>query len=78
LAGFLSRVITAEAAAKGRETGTRPEMDVRGALTTAASWGALAVSLPTTLINSFDKAPIAQLREIDEAHLLSEIALVRY
>jgi 1-phosphofructokinase len=78
LAGFLSRVITAEAAAKRRETGKPADMDVRAALTTAASWGALAVSLPTTLISSFDKAPVAQLRDVDESHLLSETAMVRY
>ncbi|MDH6423204.1 1-phosphofructokinase family hexose kinase [Aurantimicrobium minutum] len=78
LAGFLSQVVSPEASAAGRESGTLPALSPEAALTTGCSWGALAVSLPTTLISSFGDAPVAQLREVDPAYSLMEKATVRY
>ncbi len=78
LAGFLSQVVSPEASAAGRESGTLPVLSPEAALTTGCSWGALAVSLPTTLISSFGDAPAAQLREVDPSYALLEKATVRY
>jgi len=78
LAGFLSQVVSPEASASGREAGTLPVLSPEAALTTGCSWGALAVSLPTTLISSFGDAPQAQLREVDPNYALLEKATVRY
>ena len=78
LAGFLSQVVSPEASAAGREAGTLPTLSPEAALTTGCSWGALAVSLPTTLISSFGDAPAAQLREVDPNYSLLEKATVRY
>jgi 1-phosphofructokinase len=55
LAGFLAHSIRDES----RGTGAAPELDLERALTTAVSWGALAVSLPTTLITGLEDAPAA-------------------
>ena len=78
LAGFLDRVISEDESKRARDAGELPKLDVRGALTTACSWGALAVSLPTTLISSFGEAPEARLREVDPNYVLLEKATVRY
>jgi 1-phosphofructokinase len=78
LAGFLSQVVSPEASAAGREAGTLPVLNPEAALTTGCSWGALAVSLPTTLISSFGDAPQAKLREVDPSYTLLEKATVRY
>jgi 1-phosphofructokinase len=77
LAGFVGKAVSPEAAALALDSGELPALDIRAALTTACSWGALAVSLPTTLISSFENAPVANLREVDPAHKLSEIAVAR-
>jgi 1-phosphofructokinase len=47
-------------------------------LTTACSWGALAVSLPTTLIGSFGAAPTTQILDVDRGHRLVDVATARY
>ncbi|MEY4997574.1 MAG: hypothetical protein RLY59_978 [Actinomycetota bacterium] len=78
LAGFLSQVVSPEASTAGRENGTLPKLSPEAALTTGCSWGALAVSLPTTLISSFGDAPKAVLREVDPSYTLLEKATVRY
>lgn len=78
LAGFLSQVVTPESSAAGRESGTLPKLSPEAALTRGCSWGALAVSLPTTLISSFGDAPEAQLRQVDPDYVLMEKATVRY
>ena len=78
LAGFLSQVVSPEASAAGRESGTLPKLSAQAALTRGCSWGALAVSLPTTLISSFGDAPEAQLRQVDRDYVLMEKATVRY
>jgi 1-phosphofructokinase len=59
LAGFLGSSIRIE----DRGGPDRPPIDLRGALATAVSWGALAVSLPTTLISGIEHAPEATVRE---------------
>jgi 1-phosphofructokinase len=58
--------------------GVLPQLDLRAGLATACSWGALAVSLPTTLISSFESAPQAEIRDIDPDYRLTESATVRY
>jgi 1-phosphofructokinase len=78
LAGFLSEVVTSESSAAGRESGTLPKLSPEAALTRGCSWGALAVSLPTTLISSFGDAPEARLRQVDPEYVLMEKATVRY
>jgi 1-phosphofructokinase len=75
LAGFLSQVISREA---DHAAGVLPALDLPAGLATACSWGALAVSLPTTLISSFGNAPQAEIREIDPDYRLTESASVRY
>ena len=77
-AGFLDQVVLEEESKRAREAGELPALDIAGALTNACSWGALAVSLPTTLIASFGEAPVAQLREIDRNYQLTESASVRF
>jgi 1-phosphofructokinase len=59
LAGFLRSSIRVE----DRGGPERPPIDLRGALATAVSWGALAVSLPTTLISGIEHPPEATVRE---------------
>ena len=76
LAGFLSQVISRDA--EHNADGVLPQLDLRAGLSTACSWGALAVSLPTTLISSFASAPRAEIREIDRDYRLTEGAHVRY
>jgi 1-phosphofructokinase len=76
LAGFLSQVISREA--DHHAAGVLPALDLPAGLATACSWGALAVSLPTTLISSFGNAPQAEIREIDPDYRLTESASVRY
>lgn len=78
LAGFLSQIISPEASAKARESKSLPELEIRNSLPIGCSWGALAVSLPTTLISSFAEAPEASIREIDRDLVLTEKAVVRY
>ena len=76
LAGFLSQVISREA--DHHAEGVLPQLDLRAGLSTACSWGALAVSLPTTLISTFASAPTAEIREVDRDYRLTEAASVRY
>jgi 1-phosphofructokinase len=53
LAGFLGHSIDEST----RGIGETPGLDLESGLATAVSWGALAVSLPTTLISSLEDAP---------------------
>lgn len=76
LAGFLSQVISREA--DHHAQGVLPQLDLPAGLAAACSWGALAVSLPTTLISSFENAPEAEIRDIDPDYRLTESASVRY
>lgn len=78
VAGFLSQAISADESAKAREEGRLPELNISEAMLTGCSWGALAVSLPTTLISSFAEAPVAMTREVDPSFVLEELATVRY
>lgn len=61
LAGFL-----AASGISGTRSGTTPmQLDLAAGITRAVSWGSKAVSLPTTLIDSFEGAPVGKLGEID-------------
>lgn len=77
-AGFLKQVVPEEESKRARDAGELPLLDIAGALTNACSWGALAVSLPTTLIPSFSEAPEATLLDVDRNYVLKEKASVRY
>jgi 1-phosphofructokinase len=68
LAGFLRSSIRTE----DRGGPNPPPLDLRSALATAVSWGALAVSLPTTLITGIEDAPEAVVREPELDRLLVE------
>jgi 1-phosphofructokinase len=59
LAGFLRSSIRVE----DRGGPDQPRIDLRGALSTAVSWGALAVSLPTTLISGIEHTPESTVRD---------------
>ena len=61
LAGFLAHSIRDE----DRSADGRPPLDLASAIGSACSWGALAVSLPTTLIGSLADAPQAEVGEPD-------------
>jgi len=78
LAGFLSQVIAPTAQNLPHTAETLPTLDLKAGLTTACSWGALAVSLPTTLIGSFGDAPTTQILEVDRTHRLVDVATARY
>ena len=68
LAGFLAKSIRDDA----RGTTGLPPLDIAGALGTACSYGALAVSIPTTLITSLQDAPRAVVTEADSDRVLLE------
>lgn len=68
LAGFLSRSIQEET----RGGDGPPALDLASALGTAVSWGALAVSLPTTLITGLQDAPVPTVGEPDRDRPLLE------
>ncbi|GAA4755804.1 1-phosphofructokinase family hexose kinase [Amnibacterium soli] len=68
LAGFLGNSIRDET----RGLGGAPELDLERALSTAVSWGALAVSVPTTLITSLDDAPVPAVGAPDPERVLLE------
>ena len=68
LAGFLADSIADEP----RVGGGLPRLDLQHALGTAVSWGALAVSLPTTLITSIADAPTPVVEVPDPARELLE------
>ena len=68
LAGFLHDSIRDEA----RGGVGLPELDLDKALTTAVSWGALAVSLPTTLISGLEHAPVPVVERPDRDRVLLE------
>ncbi len=78
LAGFLSQVIAPTAQNQPHTPDDLPTLDLRSGLETACSWGALAVSLPTTLISSFNEAPKTQLLDVDRNHKLVDVATARY
>lgn len=78
LAGYLSALITPEAHEAAVASGEQPALDIPDAIKVGCSWGALAVSLPTTLIQSFAQAPEAHIHEIDRGHELLEKAVPRY
>lgn len=77
-AGFLHAALIEDESKRARENGNLPEVKLSSGLINACSWGALAVSLPTTLISSFVDAPVADLRDFDSKHVLSETASVQY
>ncbi len=68
LAGFLSRSIQEDT----RGGDGPPALDLEAALGTAVSWGALAVSLPTTLISGLQDAPVPTVGEPDRDRPLLE------
>jgi 1-phosphofructokinase len=68
LAGFLGHSIKEET--RGAEGGA--ELDLEAGLTTAVSWGALAVSLPTTLISGLENAPVPSVGTPDPDRVLVE------
>ncbi|MFD1722018.1 1-phosphofructokinase family hexose kinase [Amnibacterium endophyticum] len=68
LAGFLRDSIDEET----RIVGETPALTLERALTTAVSWGALAVSLPTTLISGIDDAPVPTVEAPDPSRPLLE------
>jgi 1-phosphofructokinase len=68
LAGFLADSIREES----RLGGGMPRLDLEHALATAVSWGALAVSLPTTLITNLADAPVPVVQVPDPARALLE------
>ena len=68
LAGFLGNSIREET--RGLEGA--PELDLERALSTAVSWGALAVSLPTTLITGLEDAPVPAVGAPDPERVLLE------
>ena len=73
LAGFLRHSIRDES--RGGEG--LPRLDLEHALATAVSWGALAVSLPTTLITGLENAPVPQVAPPDlDRRLLERTHLV--
>ena len=78
LAGFLSAIFPPPIPGHYTDNSQGTPMDIRAALPIGCSWGALAVSLPTTLISSFVDAPQATLREVDPSYVLDEKATVRY
>ena len=74
LAGFLGHSVREET----RGLADLPELDLERALATAVSWGALAVSLPTTLITGLEDAPSPTVAApdrdrplLEETHLLT-------
>ncbi len=68
LAGFLGHSIREES----RGLDGPPELDLPTALATAVSWGALAVSLPTTLITGLADAPVPAVAAPDRDRPLLE------
>ena len=68
LAGFLRDSIDDET----RSGEGMPALNLTRALSTAVSWGALAVSLPTTLISGIDDAPVPTVGAPDPARPLLE------
>jgi 1-phosphofructokinase len=51
---------------------------LRAGISNACSWGALAVSLPTTLISSFNHAPTTEILDVDRGYELTEPASPRF
>ncbi len=78
LAGFLSQVVKRGEELALHTAENLPTLDLEAGIKTACSWGALAVSLPTTLITSFEHAPTTEILEVDRNHKLSDVASVRY
>ena len=77
-AGFLQCAISGDDSRFASEMGVLPVLNIEAGLMNACSWGALAVTLPTTLISTFDEAPVSALRGIDRDYVLTEKATVRY
>jgi 1-phosphofructokinase len=69
LAGFLAHSIVDGAVSTEPQ---RSQLTLQDALGYACSWGALAVSLPTTLITSFDAAPEATVSAPEPSRPLRE------
>lgn len=72
LAGFLAHSIRDE----DRIGGGQPPLDLASAIGSACSWGALAVSLPTTLITGLADAPVAEVGEPDLGRPLVDATLL--
>jgi 1-phosphofructokinase len=75
MAGFLNSVIHSDGARDHHELAP---LDLRAGISNACSWGALAVSLPTTLISSFSDAPTTDILEVDRGYQLTEPASPRF
>ena len=75
MAGFLSSVIYTDASRSHTELAP---LDLRAGIANACSWGALAVSLPTTLISSFSTAPTTEILDVDRGYELTEPASPRF
>jgi 1-phosphofructokinase len=75
MAGFMNSVVQSNSS---REHGELAKLDLRAGIANACSWGALAVSLPTTLISSFEKAPTTEIRDVDRDYELTEPASPRF
>jgi 1-phosphofructokinase len=75
MAGFLNSVIHSDG---GRDHHELAPLDLRAGISNACSWGALAVSLPTTLISSFSDAPTTDILEVDRGYQLTEPASPRF
>jgi len=70
LAGFL--IVASPAGAERDPTSNRPRVDVRAGLALRVSWGAHAVSFPTTFLEPLEDAPTAQVSLPDLAAFLSK------
>ncbi|MFD0996421.1 1-phosphofructokinase [Pseudoclavibacter chungangensis] len=73
LAGFVGNSIQGAGRTGGRaDFGQLPQLLVKRGLAAAVEYGALAVSVPTTIIDSFDELPEAVIETPDPERLLSE------
>lgn len=75
MAGFLNSVIHDDDARDHHELA---RLDLRAGISNACSWGALAVSLPTTLISSFSDAPTTDILDVNRSYELTEPASPRF
>ena len=73
LAGFVGHAIQGGGRHGGRpDWYDLPKLSIKRALGAAVTYGALAVSVPTTILESLDDAPEPELAEPDRARELSE------
>lgn len=73
LAGFVGHSIVGAGRAGGRpDWESLPKLTVKRGLGAAVTYGALAVSVPTTIITSLDNPPVPVVEEPDPERVLSE------